>query len=121
MLPRPGKIPVDDVIEQNETVELLEGAGFDVISAKQRIPVYITVNDTEEFESRLYIDYFARKAGEYYIVKVAKERRPVELKGAAMRDAWLSYSLLYPEASGVLYVDMQTRKIKKISFSVESE
>jgi len=107
-------------IPRDEAVELLEGAGFDVLAAKQRIPVLITLNDGDEpLESRLYIDYVASKNEHTYLVKVAKERRPMDLTGSSIRDALLPYYLLYPGASGVLYVDMHQQKIRKISFHIE--
>lgn len=115
------QIPVDDEIEWNETVELLEGAGFDVLSARKRIPISISVGDTEMLESRLFVDYFAQKDGEYYIVKLFKDRKPVEFTGSGLRDAFLSYALVYPEVAGILYVDMEIKKIKKIKFEIESE
>jgi hypothetical protein len=107
-------------IPRDEAVELLEGAGFDVLAAKQRVPVFITLNDGDEpLESRLYIDYVARKQEQLYLVKVSKERRPLELTGSSIRDVLLPYHLLYPGASGVLYVDMHQQKIRKISFHIE--
>ncbi|KIL38514.1 hypothetical protein SD70_26115 [Gordoniibacillus kamchatkensis] len=105
--------------EPNEVTELLEGAGFDVLAAKARIPIVMTLNDREQFQSRLYIDYFAEKSDELFLVKVARERKPLELTGTGIRDALLHYYLLYPEAAGVLYVDMDAHKIKKFTFDIE--
>jgi len=107
-------------VQRDEAVELLEGAGFDVLAAKQRIPVYITVNESDEpLESRLYIDYIASKNDQLYVVKVAKERRPLDMTGSAVRDLLLPYHLLFPDATGLLYVDMGQHKIRKISFHIE--
>jgi hypothetical protein len=113
-------IPINDDIPSDEAVELLEGAGFDVLSSKTRIPLYISINDAEEpLYSRLFIDYFAQKNEELYLVKLARDRRPIDMTGSSLRDAFLVYHLLFPDASGVLYVDMNQQKIKKISFHVE--
>lgn len=112
-IPRRAEIPQDD------SVELLEGAGFDVLAGKTKIPISMTVNDREQLESRLFIDYFAQKDDKVYLVKVAKERKPLEMTGSAVRDMLMVYSLIYPEADGVLYVDMATNKIKKITFHIE--
>ena len=54
-----------------------------------------------------------------YLVKVAKERKPLEMTGSAVRDMLLPYTLIYPEARGILYVDMTVNKIKKITFHIE--
>ncbi|WP_235857529.1 hypothetical protein [Paenibacillus albiflavus] len=113
-------VPIHDDIPSDEAVELLEGAGFDVLSSKTRIPLYITINDAEEpLYSRLFIDFFVQKNEELYLVKLARERRPLDMTGSGLRDAFLAYQLLFPDASGVLYVDMNQQKIKKISFHVE--
>jgi hypothetical protein len=113
------RIPRDASVVQDETVELLEGAGFDVLAGKTKIPITMTLNDAEDFESRLFVDYFAQKNDQLYVVKVAKERRPMELRGSSIRDMLLPYCLLYPEVAGVLYVDMDQLKIKKITFHIE--
>jgi hypothetical protein len=113
------RIPRGADIVEDDTVELLEGAGFDVLAGKTKIPITMTLNDAEDFQSRLYIDYIAQKNDELYLVKVARERKPLELKGSSIRDMLLPYCLLYPEAAGVLYVDMNQLKIKKITFHIE--
>lgn len=79
----------------------------------------MTLNQKEELYSRLFIDYFAEKEDNLYLVKVARERKPLEMTGSAIRDMLLVYSLLVPEAAGVLYVDMNGRKIKQITFHIE--
>lgn len=109
----------EEDVEPNEVTELLEGAGFDVISAKVRIPIIMTLNDGEQYQSRLYIDYFVEKKDELYVVKVSRERKPLELTGSGIREALLPYYLLVPEASGVLYVDIHAGKIKKFKFEIE--
>lgn len=109
----------NDVPEDDEVVELLIGAGFDVVGGKTKIPISMTLNQKEELYSRLFIDYFAEKEDNLYLVKVARERRPLEMTGSAIRDMLLVYSLLVPEAAGVLYVDMNGRKIKQITFTIE--
>lgn len=113
------RIPRHSEIPQDEVVELLEGAGFDVLAGKTKIPISMTINEREQLESRLFIDYFAQKEEQIYLVKVAKERKPLEMTGSAIRDILLAYSLIYPEADGLLYVDMALNKIKKITFHIE--
>ncbi|TXK83434.1 hypothetical protein [Paenibacillus sp. N3.4] len=112
-IPRQADLPQDDV------VELLEGAGFDVLAGKTKIPITMTINDREQLESRLFIDYFAEKDQLIYLVKLANERKPLEMTGSSVRERLLPYRLLYPDAAGVLYVDMALNKIKKITFHIE--
>lgn len=109
----------EEDIESNEVTELLEGAGFDVLSAKVRIPIAMTLNDGEEYQSRLYIDYLVEKQDELYAVKVARDRKPLEMTGSAIREALLPYYLIVPDAAGVLYVDIHAGKIKKFKFDIE--
>jgi hypothetical protein len=113
------RIPSGAGVVHDDAVELLEGAGFDVLAGKTKIPITMTLNDAEDFQSRLYIDYFAQKNEQLYLVKVARERKPMEMRGSAIRDMLLPYCLLYPEAAGMLYVDMEQLKIKKITFHIE--
>ncbi|NEW06202.1 hypothetical protein GK047_09280 [Paenibacillus sp. SYP-B3998] len=113
------RVPSTSEVPEDEVVALLEGAGFDVLAGKTKIPIIITVNDTEQLESRLFIDYFVEKDEKLYLVKLAKERKTLEMTGSSVRDMLLSYSLIYPEAAGVLYVDMGQNKIKKITFHIE--
>lgn len=113
------RVPAEADVPYDDTVELLEGAGFDVLAGKTKVPVTMIVNDSEQLESRYFIDYFVQKNEELYLVKLAKDRKPLEMTGSAVRDMLLPYSLIYPEASGVLYVDMEQQKIKKITFHIE--
>ncbi|MBD0380711.1 hypothetical protein [Paenibacillus sedimenti] len=113
------RIPLQSEIPEDDVVELLEGAGFDVLAGKTKIPITMTIGDSEQLESRLFIDYFVRRNEELYLVKLAKERKPLEMTGSSVRDMLLPYSLIYPEAAGVLYVDMGQSKIKKITFHIE--
>lgn len=112
-IPRHANIPEDDV------VDLLEAAGFDVLAGKTKIPISMTIGDREHLESRLFVDYFVQKEDDVYLVKVARERKPLEMTGSAVRDMLLPYTLIYPEAQGILYVDMTVNKIKKITFHIE--
>ncbi|MNY81838.1 hypothetical protein D3C86_2236210 [compost metagenome] len=67
----------------------------------------------------MFIDYFAEKDGQLLLVKVARERKPLEMTGSGVREMLLPYSLMYPEAEGILYVDLAVQKIKKITFHIE--
>lgn len=114
LVPSAGEIP------QNDVVELLEGAGFDVLSGKMKLPITIAVNGDATLASQLYIDYLAAKENRLYVVRLARERVPIDwAAGSSVREKLLPYSLIYPEAEGVLYVDMEQRKIKTITFQIE--
>lgn len=116
---RRGRIPRHANIPEDDVVELLEAAGFEVLAGKTKIPISMTVGERDHLESRLFIDYFVQKEDDVYLVKVAKDRKPLEMTGSAVRDMLLPYTLIYPEAQGILYVDMTVNKIKKITFHIE--
>ncbi|MNU00607.1 hypothetical protein D3C72_2437780 [compost metagenome] len=79
------------------------------------------MNDRELLESRLFIDHFAAEEEKLYVVKVARDRKPLDWTGSGLRDQLLVYQLLYPEAEGILYVDPRQKTIEKIRFDVPEE
>ncbi|WP_052339646.1 hypothetical protein [Gorillibacterium massiliense] len=117
-------VETDPEIPVTDAVELLERNGYEVMTVKRRIPLSIKIDGGEaagglNMESRLYIDHFARKDDKLYIVKIARERMPLEWTGSGLRDRLLVYGLVYEEASGILYVEPETKKIRSIEFEVE--
>jgi len=105
-------------VPSDEAVRLLEEAGYDILAGKVRLPVYVEL-DGNVLESRLFIDAFAEKDGETYIVRLARERKPIEMTGSSLRDHLLVYHLLYPQTAGVLYVDLPAGAIRVVKFEVE--
>lgn len=111
-------IEEEDVPEDDVTV-LLEEEGYRLVCGRKRIPITISVNDEEELHSRLYIDYMVEKDGLYYAVKLARDHKPLEISGSAIRDRLLVYQLAYPQTSGVLYVDMLENHIDRFMFVLD--
>lgn len=109
----------DPEIMVTEVVELLEFAGYEVWTGKRKVPVSVELNDRTRLESRLFIDHFAAVDDKLYIVKVARDRKPVDMTGSGLRDALLVYQLLYEQIEGILLVDPKLRTIDKIRFSIE--
>jgi hypothetical protein len=114
-------IPEETPVSEDEVTRLLEEEGYKVISGKQRIPIHITVNDDEPLHSRLFIDYFVERDGLYFTVKSARERKPMEATGSSIRDHLLVFHLLYPQTTGVVYVDAQQRKVQRVLFQIDNE
>jgi hypothetical protein len=103
--------------DQDENVQLLEKKGYTVTSGKHVIPIPIELDDAPLGNgSRLYIDYMAEKKGFTYVVKAARERKPMEWTASGVRDRLLVYALLLPHCNGVLYVDAKEGIVKKIEF-----
>lgn len=113
-------IGADDDVPVTEAVELLEYSGYEVLTGKRKIPISITVNDRTEMESRLFVDHFAAEGDKIYLVKLARERKPLMMSGSGIRDQLLIYQLLYKQAEGILYVDPKHRRIDKIQFKVHT-
>lgn len=96
--------------------ERLEEEGYDVVAAKQRLPLQIRMGE-KHLESRLYVDYVARKNNRTYLVFKAKAKQPLRISGSDLRDRFLMYVLAF-QAAGVVYIDPQTGSCHTITFSV---
>lgn len=96
--------------------KLLAENGYKVIAGEQRLPVEIEMGE-RTYESRLYIDYIAKKQEDIYLVAVSRPRKPLKVSGAALRDRFLAHFLAYKPA-GILYVDRDGEKLKTITFSI---
>lgn len=117
--PGPGKLPFPEAapFTRTEAVALLEDAGYEVIGGKMKVPLVVEL-DEEPHPSRFFIDYFARKEEELYAVKVSRQRQPVEWTAAAVRDRFMPYIHLFEGTHGVLYVDLEEGKVRKIKIAV---
>ncbi len=102
---------------QGEIPDWLEREGYEVIAAKQRLPLWIQVGGNQ-YESRLYADYVALEGEETYVVVLAKAKRALRWSGAAIRDRFLGHVLAF-QATGILYVDPIQGTLKKITFEIQ--
>lgn len=109
----------DEELPEDEVTKLLASQGFRVICGKKRIPIEILVNGREQLQSRLFIDYMAERDEHYYAVKLAKDRKPMEMTGSSVREHLLVYQLIVPHAAGVLYVDPHTGQVDVFEFHSE--
>lgn len=111
---------MNEEILEHPAVDLLEQAGYEVISDKLKVPLTFRV-DGELLHSRLFIDYIAVKNGEFYLVRTARERLPMEWTGSGLRRDLLPFLLLYPECAGVLYADPDQGELKEISLTTDED
>lgn len=108
------QIPFNKVIIPHPSIDLLEEEGYEVVGGKLKIPLSFNVNGSKLY-SRLFIDYIATKEeGTLYLVIIARPRKPLDFTGSGIRDTLLPYLLIYPECSGVLYVNVTTGSIQVI-------
>lgn len=98
--------------------QLLQDHGFVAIGGKLKIPFHIFV-DERELRSRLFIDGFAQRDNELYVIRLHRPRAPLEWTGSGVREKLLPYALIYQEAVGVLYIDEANREVKVIKFAWE--
>ncbi|WP_082691454.1 hypothetical protein [Paenibacillus rubinfantis] len=111
---------MNEEILEHPAVDMLEQAGYEVVSDKLKVPLAFRV-DGELLRSRLFIDYIAVKNGEFYLVRTARERLPMEWTGSGLRREMLPFLLLYPECAGVLYVDPDQGELKEISLTTDDD
>ncbi|WP_019909682.1 hypothetical protein [Paenibacillus sp. HW567] len=108
------RVPINKDILPSPSIDVLEAAGYEVIGGKLKIPLSFKVDGTSMY-SRLFIDYVACKEEDrFYLVILSRPRKTLELTGSGLRDALLPYLLIYPECSGVLYVNTVTSVIHEI-------
>jgi hypothetical protein len=101
---------------RGDVPDMLREEGFDVVAAKQKLPVFVHVG-SQSFESRLYVDYVAKQGADIYLVMVARPKKPLSMTGAAIRDRFLSLFLAFHPA-GILYVDPERAHVHRIHFDV---
>jgi len=107
-------IPLNKIILPHPSIDLLENEGYEVIGGKLKIPLSFNVNGAHMY-SRLFIDYVATKEeGSLYLVILSRPRKSLDLTGSGIRDSLLPYLLIYPECSGVLYINTSSRTIQVI-------
>lgn len=111
---------LNEEIVDHPAVDLLKAAGYEVISDKLKVPLAFQV-DGSVLHSRLFIDYIAVKDGEFYLVRTARERLPIEWTGSGIRKELLPYLLLYPACGGVLYADAEQGVLKRIALTTDED
>lgn len=119
--PSKAKLPFPEAspVPQTEAVRLLEEAGYEVISGKKRVPLIVELDDEQmDPGSRLFVDYFARKDHELYVVKLSKQRQPMQWSASGIRERLMVYHHLFEETHGVLYVDMEENRVRKIKIDI---
>lgn len=109
--------PSGDGVSAEEVVDILQQEGYEVVSGKQRVPIRIAI-DGKSLQTRYFIDCFAKKQNELYVVKLARSRHPVEWTGSGVRDRLLPYAMLFSGTSGILYVDIEAKTLKRIKISI---
>lgn len=114
------QIPFNKVIIPHPSLDILEDEGYEIVGGKLKIPLSFNVNGAHMY-SRLFIDYVATKEeGSLYLVILSRPRKPLDFTGSGIRDTLLPYLLIYPECTGVLYVNAATASIHVIKLGKDA-
>lgn len=114
-------IPINDRIPDHPVIGLLEQEGYEVVGGKVKINLSFSSGD-RKIHSRLFIDYVASDGGgQLYMVKLARERMPIDWTGSGIRDRLMPYLLLYPECAGLLYIDMNDQEVHRLGMEWSDE
>ncbi|GAB6929876.1 hypothetical protein JCM10914A_38590 [Paenibacillus sp. JCM 10914] len=124
MSPSPDRlpgIPINETIADHPAIGMLEREGYDVVGGKVKVNLSFETGN-KPLHSRLFIDYVASDdRGELYMVKLSRDRLPLDWTGSGIRDRLMSYLLLYPECAGLLYVDVEEQTIHVVNMDWSDE
>lgn len=114
-------MPINERIQDHPAIELMEREGYDVIGGKVKINLSF---DTDELlvQSRLFIDYVASDGnGDLYLVKLSRDRLPVDFTGSGIRDRLMPFMVMYPECAGLLYIDLNENAVRRVTMEWSDE
>jgi hypothetical protein len=115
------KLALAGGVEHDETTQLLQEHGYEVLSGKHRIPLGVVVDEGPVMPTRLYFDYLVIKENKYYLVKMDRPRQPMDWTASGLRERLLVYALLFPDCEGMVIVIPQDQQLKIVRFKVEDD
>ncbi|OEF98452.1 hypothetical protein [Desulfuribacillus alkaliarsenatis] len=98
--------------------KLLEANGYEIVAGKHRVPIDIKASD-RNYQSRILIDFIAKKNDNIYVVKIKNKRKQERYSGSFLRDELLKYQLFF-RVDGVLYIDLDKEKINEVYFDLSN-
>lgn len=105
-------------VHDEEVEILLEKEGYEIIGGKFHVPMSFYLDDSEELPSRLWVDLVAQQEERWYVVRIARERMQLDWNAAGLRKQWLPYFYAFPDADGVLVVNLAERSVRLIRMEV---
>lgn len=111
----------DDHILMTKAVELLEVAGYRVLTEERAVPLTFNVNGSIQLSGMMVIDHFVEDDEGVYVVKVAEDAggQSYALTADMIQNELLPYLLLYPETVGIVYVDTVRQAVHRIELERE--
>ncbi|NMO96892.1 hypothetical protein [Paenibacillus lemnae] len=108
-------VPINELIPDHPAIALIEQEGYEVVGGKVKINLAFDIGE-RSVHSRLFVDYVASNDhGELYLVKLSRDRMPMDWNGSTVRDRLMPFLLMYPDCAGLLYVDQQEHAVRRIS------
>jgi hypothetical protein len=106
------------VVEQDDTVLLLQEHGYEVLSGKHRIPLGVILDEGPVKHTHPYFDYLVSKEDKYYLVKAERAGQPMDLTTNGLRDKFLLFVLLFPDCDGIVIVQSEGKLLRTVRFKV---
>lgn len=96
-------IPINERIPDHPAIGMLEEEGYDVVGGKVKINLSFETGQ-RPIHSRLFVDYVASDdSGELYMVKVSRDRMPVDWTGSGIRDRLMPFCCCIRNVRAALY------------------
>ncbi|WP_195571138.1 DNA-binding protein [Paenibacillus sp. 1001270B_150601_E10] len=105
-------------VHDDEVESLLEKHGYEIVGGKFYVPFTFLIDETEEVPSRLWVDLVAQQEERWYVVRIARERMQLDWNAAGIRKQWLPYFHAFPDADGVIVVNVAERSVRLIRMEV---
>jgi hypothetical protein len=99
-----------------KAVELLKKNGFEIIDL-QKESYYILSIDDKPYKAAVKADMIVKKGNKTYVAEVKSGESSPSPRFIATRRQLLEYYLVY-RPSGLLLVDMEREKIRKVEYSI---
>lgn len=106
-----------NLYETDPLEQLLHRKGYRLIRKHIRVPILFSAGD-ETHKTRIFVDGVAKKEGKWYLVRIARARKPLLYTGSGMRDEFIPFALLR-KWDGILYVNLKEESLQQISFQVD--
>ena len=100
---------------EREAEVLLQENGYTIEAVQPRTQYEVQCDD-ERFEVQLRANMLVERDGERFVVDVKTGAQATRLTTAATRRQLLEYGAAY-QVDGVLLVDMEARRIRRVGFS----
>lgn len=97
-------------------IRFLEDNGYSIIGIQEKKTIITWINN-QPYNNQIKVDYLVKKKGKVYIAEVKTGKLAPRPNLADTRRQLLEYYLAFG-THGIILVDMEKKKLQKISFSI---